>query len=119
VGSTLKKEVEMRFLWTIEGVTGGTSIPPEQMITLLKANFDWVERLTKSGRSEITYGIADHMGGLTGGFCIHNVETAEQLAEDMATCPAAGLSTMKLYPLVTMEASKKIFESMCSKMPKK
>ena len=37
--------------------------------------------MKESGRSEIQYAMADHAGGLMGGFFIHNVESAEQLAE--------------------------------------
>ena len=100
----------MRFLVIIEGVPGGPPVPPEQMLPLIKANFAWAKRMKASGRSEVQYGLADHAGGIMGGFCVHNVESAEQLAEDLATFPMAGQATFKVYPLVTMEASEKIIE---------
>jgi len=105
----------MRFLVIIEGVPGGPPVPPEQMLPLIKANFAWAKRLKESGRTEVQYGLADHAGGLMGGFCVHNVESAEQLAEDLATFPMAGQATFKVYPLVTMEASEKIIEGLLSR----
>ena len=109
----------MRFLVIIEGVPGGPPMPPEQMAPLVQATFDWVKRMKESGRSEIQYAMADHAGGLMGGFSIHNVESAEQLAEDLATMPLGTLSTFKVYPLVTMEASQKIIEGLLAQLLKK
>jgi hypothetical protein len=106
----------MRFLVIIEGVPGGPPTPPEQMAPLVQAT---AKRMKESGRSEIQYAMADHAGGLMGGFCIHNVESAEQLAEDLATMPLGALSTFKVYPLVTMEASQKIIEGMLAQLVKK
>lgn len=103
----------------IEGTPGGPPMPPEQFGTLAKAMFDWAKRLKESKRSEIQYCLADHAGGMMGGICIHNVESAEQLAEDLATFPAAALSTFKVYPLITMEASQKIIEGMLAQMQKR
>ena len=102
----------MRFLVLIEGVPGGPPMPPEQMSPLVKATLAWAKRMKESGRSEVQYCLADHAGGLMGGFCIHNVESAEQLAEDLATFPLASLSTFKVYPLVTMEAFEKMTDGM-------
>ncbi len=87
-------------------------MPREQMAPLVQATFAWAKRLNESGRSEVQYSLAAHAGGLMGGFCVHNVESAEQLAEDLATCPMAGLSKFKVYPLVTLEASQKIIEGL-------
>ena len=105
----------MRFLILLEGVPGGPPVPPEQMSPLLKATLDWAKRMKESGRSEVQYCLADHAGGLMGGCCIHNVESAEQLAEDLATFPLATLTTMKVYPLVTMDAFEKMTDAMLSR----
>ena len=109
----------MRFLVIIEGVPGGAPMPPEQMVPLVRGMFSWAKGLKKSGRSEVQYCLADHAGGLMGGMCIHNVDSAEQLAEDLATFPFAAQSTFKVYPLVSMEASEKIAEGMLAQMQKK
>ena len=109
----------MKFLVMIEGVPGGPPIPPEQMAPLTKAMFAWAKRLKESGRSEVQYCMADHAGGLMGGFCVHNVESAEQLSEDLATFPMAGLATFKVYPLVTMEAAEKIIEGVLGSLMRK
>ena len=108
----------MKFLVIIEGVPS-TPMPPEQIAPLMKANFAWVKRLKESGRSEVQYCLADHAGGLMGGFCIHNAESAEQLAEDLATFPLAMVSTFKVYPLINMEASEKITEGILAQLLKK
>ena len=105
----------MKFLVLIEGVPGGPPVPPEQMLPLMKANFAWAKRLKDSGRSEVQYCLADHAGGLMGGFCVHNVESAEQLAEDLAAFPMSGQATMKVCPLITMEASEKVIEGLLSR----
>ena len=109
----------MKFLVLIEGVPGGPTMPPEQTATLTKAMFSWAKRLKAVGRSEIAYCFADHAGGLMGGMCIHNTDSAEQLAEDLATFPFATQSTFKVYPLITMEASEKIAEGILAQMLKK
>lgn len=109
----------MKFLILIEGVPGGQLMPPEQFGLLSKAMFSWTKRMKDSGRSEVQYGLADHAGSMMGGICIHNAESAEQLAEDLATFPAASLSTFKVYPLVSMEASQKIIEGMLAQLQKK
>ncbi len=109
----------MRFLMLIEGVPGGPPMPPEQWFPIMKETFAWTKRMNESGRSEIAYAFADHAGGLMGGFCIHNVESAEQLAEDLATFPMSGLVNFKVYPLVAMETTEKIFEGIEAQLTKK
>ena len=97
----------MKFLVMIEG-TPGVPLPPEQFLPLAKANYAWVRRLRDSGRCEVDYLMADHAGGLMGGFGIVNYDSAEQLAEDLGTFPASGLSTYKVYPLVGIEVGEKL-----------
>lgn len=109
----------MRFLILIEGVPGGPPMPPEQFLPFAKEVAAWARRMRESRRSEVQYALADHAGGFMGGFCIHNVDSAEQLAEDLATCPAAGLSTIKVYPLVAMEVVEKLIEAALAQLAKK
>ena len=97
----------MKFLVMIEGVPG-VPLTPEQFIPLAKANNAWAKRMRDSGRCEAQYLLADHAGGLEGGFGIVNYDSAEQLAEDLATFPAAGLCTFKVYPLVAPELGEKL-----------
>ena len=97
----------MKFLVILEGVPG-VALPPEQFIPLAKANNEWTKRMKASGRTEVAYLLADHAGGLQGGFGIVNYDSAEQLAEDLATFPAAGLCTFKVYPLVAPEVGEKL-----------
>ena len=108
----------MKFLVLVEAVLG-VPMPPEQALALGKANMAWARRMRESGRSEVLYCLADHAGGLEGGFSVHNVDSAEQLAEDLATCPAAGLATFKVYPLVAMEVVEKMIEGALAQLPKK
>jgi muconolactone delta-isomerase len=117
--STKRKEVEMKFLILIEGVPGGPPMPPEQFLAFSKENMAWARRMKESGRSEVQYALADHAGGLMGGFCVHNVDSAEQLAEDLATLPAAGLSTVKVYPLVAVEVTEKLIKGWEAQLAKK
>ena len=98
----------MKFLLMIEGVPGGAMPPPEQFLPLAKANCAWVRRMIDSGRCEVTYHLADHAGGFMGGFGIVDYDSAEQLAEDLGTFPASGMSTYKVYPLVTLEVVEKL-----------
>jgi hypothetical protein len=117
--STKRKEVEMKFLILIEGVPGGPPIPPEQFLPFAKETMAWARRMMESGRSEVAYCLADHAGGLMGGFCVHNVDSAEQLAEDLATCPCAGLSNVKVYPLVAVEVTEKLIKGWEAQLGKK
>ena len=98
----------MKFLVMMEGVPGGAPMPPEQLLPLLKANTEWTKRMKASGRTEVAYLLADHAGGFMGGFGIVNYDSAEQLAEDLATFPGAGLTTCKVYPLVAPEFAEKL-----------
>jgi len=97
----------MKFLVMIEGVPG-VPMPPEQFLPLAKANFAWSKRMRDTGRAEVQYLLADHAGGIMGGFGIVNYESAEQLAEDLAIFPASGLATFKVYPLVAPEVGEKL-----------
>jgi hypothetical protein len=98
----------MKFLVMIEGVPGGAPMPPEQFLILAKANLAWCRRMINSGRCDVTYFLADHAGGLMGGFGVINYDSAEQLAEDLGTFPGSGLSTFKVYPLVGIETAEKL-----------
>jgi hypothetical protein len=48
-----------------------------------------------------------------------NVKSLEELAEALATYPAAGLVTFKVYPLVAPEVPEKIIEAAMAQLPKK
>ena len=108
----------MKFLIMAEGVPGVPMLPPEQALALSKETWAWARRMKESGRSEVQYALADHAGGLTGGFCVHNVESAEQLAEVLATCPMAGLATFKIHPLVAPEVAEKLVEGALASLSK-
>ena len=101
----------MKFLVMIEGVPGG-AMPPEQFLSLAKANQAWVRRMIDSGRCEVTYLLADHAGGTMGGFGIVNYDSAEQMAEDLATFPGSAISNYKVYPLVSSEFMGKFASNM-------
>jgi hypothetical protein len=116
--STKRKEVEMKFLVLVEAVPG-MPIPPEEALAVSKAQWAWAKRIRESGRSEAQYALADHAGGILGGFGITNCESLEQLAEDLATMPAAGLSTVRVYPLVAPEVTEKMIEGALAQLPKK
>ena len=109
----------MKFLVIVEGVPGGPPMPPEQFLPLAKENFAWARRGRELGGVEAQYCLADHAGGLMGGVAIVNVESAEQLAERLATFPAAGLSTFKVYPLVAPEVAEKLVEGALAQLAKK
>jgi muconolactone delta-isomerase len=108
----------MKFLVIVEAVPGGPLMPPEQSLALAKAQWDWSRKTQETGMVEVVYGLADHAGGLMGGFAIVNYESAEQLAEALATMPAAGLATVKMYPLVAPEVTEKIIEGALAQLPK-
>ena len=109
----------MKFLVMIEGIPGGVPMPPEQFLPLAKANHVWIRRMIDSGRCEATYLLADHAGGLMGGFGIVNYDSAEQLAEDLGTFPGSGLSTYKVYPLVAPEVGEKLVSTLETMLKKK
>jgi len=107
----------MKFLVIIEAVPG-VPMPPEQALALAKAQWAWSRKNQETGRVEVVYGLADHAGGLMGGCAIVNYESAEQLAETLATMPAAGVATIKMYPLVAPEVPEKIIEGALAQLPK-
>ena len=94
-------------------------MPPEQFLALSKANYEWAKRLRDAGRVEVSYALADHAGGFMGGFGVINYDSAEQLAEDLATMPVAGLSTIKVHPLVGLEVVERFIEAGLQGLPKK
>jgi hypothetical protein len=108
----------MKFLMIIEGVPGGVLMPPEQFLALCKAQWAWSRKGREAKRAEVVYGLADHAGGLMGGCAVVNYESAEQLAEDLAIMPAAGLATVKMYPLVAPEVVEKMIEGALAQLPK-
>jgi len=107
----------MKFLVIMEAVPG-VPMPPEQALPLIKECYAWARRMRESGRVEAQYALADHAGGLMGGFGIGDYESAEQMAEALATYPAAGIVTMKAYPLVAMEVVEKMIEGALAQLPK-
>ena len=54
-----------------------------------------------------------------GGFGTGTYEATEQLAGYIATFPAAGLSTMKVYPLVSMEVVEKFVDTAMKNLKKR
>jgi hypothetical protein len=109
----------MKFLVIIEAVPGGPSEPPEQTLPRIKECWAWARRMLESGKADVGYALADHAGGLLGGAGIMNVKSLEELAEALATYPAAGLVTFKVYPLVAPEVTEKIIEGALAQLAKK
>ena len=108
----------MKFLVIVEGIPGGVPMSPEQFLGLNKAQWAWAKAMKDKGRAEVAYALADHAGGLMGGFGIVNCASLEQLAEDLATMPAVGRSNVKVYPLVAPEVAEKIVEAGLARLPK-
>ena len=100
----------MKFLVFVEGIPS-IPLPPEQLLALGKAQWSWVDRQRKTGKAEVVYGLAEHAGGLMGGVGIFNYESAEELAEALATMPAAFSASVKVYPLVTPEVTERLIEA--------
>jgi len=100
----------MKFLLLVEGVPGGPA-PPEQLLSLAKAQWSWSKRQQETGKAEVVYGLAEHAGGLMEGMGICNYESAEELAEALATMPAAYVATIKVYPLVAQEVTERLIEA--------
>ena len=100
----------MKFLVFIEGVPG-TPLPPEQLLTLCKAQWSWVNKQQEAGKAEVVYGLAEHAGGLMGGMGIFNYESADELAEALATMPAAYSASVNVYPLVAPEVTERLIEA--------
>lgn len=109
----------MKFLVVMEGVPGNPTMPPEQSLTLTKEIWAWSKRMTQSGKSDVAYALADHAGGLMGGCGIMNVNSLEELAENLGTCPGFGIATFKVYPLVTPEVAEKLIEGALASLAKK
>lgn len=109
----------MKFLVIIEGVPGPPTRSPAETLANTKEVWAWSRRMKESGKADVTYGLADHVGGLMGGFGIMNVASLEELAENLATCPAAGIATFKVYPLVSQEIAEKLVEGALATLSKK
>lgn len=109
----------MKFLVMIEGVPGQPTRPPEQTLAQTKEIWAWSRRMRESGKADVTYALAGHAGGLMGGFGIMNVNSLEELAENLGTCPAAGIATFKVYPLVSQEIAEKLVEGALAALSKK
>jgi len=56
---------------------------------------------------------------LMGGMGIMNVASLEELAENLGTCPATGIATFKVYPLVSQEVVEKLIEGALASLSKK
>ena len=108
----------MKFLVVIEGVPGQPTMPPEQSLGLTKECWAWSRRMLETKKADVTYGLADHAGGLMGGCGIMNVESLEELAENLATFPMSGIATMKVYPLVSQETAEKLVDAALAMLPK-
>ena len=100
----------MKFLLLIEGVPGGP-LPPEQLLSLAKAQWAWSRRQRETRKVEVIYGLAEHAGGLMGGIIVCNYESADELAEALATMPAAYAATVKAYPLVAHEVTERLIKA--------
>jgi muconolactone delta-isomerase len=114
----LTERRKMRFLVIVEGVPGVPLLPPEQSLALTKAQWEWAKGTKDSGKADVVYALADHDGGLTGGFGIANVQSLEELAELLASMPMAGLGTSKVYPLVDLNSALKIVDAKLEALPK-
>ena len=108
----------MKFLVILEGVHGQPTMTPEQTLNLAKMNWAWSKRLVESGKADVAYALADHAGGLMGGCGIMNVNSLEELAENLGTFPALGIATMKVYPLVAPEVAEKLVDGALASLSK-
>jgi len=108
----------MKFLVLIEGVPGNP-LPAAQLLSLAKAQLAWAKRQKKSGKIEAIYGLAEHAGGLMGGMGICNFNSAEELAEALATMPAAYSASVKVFPLVGLETTERLIEAELGVMKRK
>ena len=109
----------MKFLVIIEGVPGPPTRPPAETLAHTKEVWAWSKRMKESGKADVSYGLVGHAGGLMGGMGIMNVASLEELAENLGTCPAAGIATFKVYPLVSQEVAEKLVEGALASLSKK
>ena len=109
----------MKFLVIVEGVPGVPLLPPEQSLALTKAQWEWSKKTRKAGKADVVYALADHCGGLTGGMGIANVESLEDLATHLSDMPIAGVSSVKVYPLVDPDVAIKLTNAKLKALPKK
>ena len=86
-------------------------MPPVQTLAITREIWGWSKRLVESGRADVTYALADCAGGLTGGCGIMNVNSLEELAENLGTFPAPGIATFRVHPLVAPEVAEKLIEA--------
>jgi hypothetical protein len=68
-----------------------TPIPPEQAVFIYKAAMDWIDERLKNGKIESHYIFAER-----GGFSIANVNSVEELFDELLSYP--------LYPFFDWEA---------------
>ncbi len=108
----------MKFLVLIEAVPP-VLMPPEQILPLSREAWAWSRRLVEAGKADVAYALADHAGGLMGGFGIMNAESLEEVAQNLGTYPIPGLVTMKVYPLVAPEVAEKLIEGALAQLAKK
>ena len=78
--------------YMVLGRQGSTPIPPEQAVNLYTAAIAWMEERLKNGKIECHYTFPDR-----GGFAIANVNSAEELDDEILSYP--------LYPFFDWEVS--------------
>jgi hypothetical protein len=78
--------------YMVLGRQGSTPIPPEHAVNLYTAAIAWMEERLKNGKIECHYTFPDR-----GGFAIANVNSAEELDDEILSYP--------LYPFFDWEVS--------------
>lgn len=73
-------------------------IPPEQAIGLYQAASAWTDERLKNGKLEVNYG---YPGG--GGIAIANVNSPEELFDELLSYPLYGLFDWKIKVLVDLK----------------
>jgi len=109
----------MKFLVIIEGVAAQPTMISEQSLAQIKDIWQWSRTLAEAGKSEAVFAFADEAGGLMGGCSIMNVDSLEELAENLGTCPAAGIATFKVHPLVAPELVERLVDKALSALANK